>query len=300
METQAATLGEVLRARRQELGLSLVELAETTRISRSYLRALEEDRLDAFPAEAYRIGFLRTYAGVLGLRLRDLPAQSPALPAEPKLSPLPSADPPRSSGKSMFAVIASVLLVAAAIASASLFRTPQEPLSVAAVPSISGTDVQKLEVFPLSDHAQAGEADARSGDAPRSVDEVHSPESASEILAFEITQAAASSPETQQLQPAASAPVRQQEFLRDEPMVNVIRLRALGPNRLELVLDNRPLQRYELKAETELSWRLRRSALIRIDNPSAVQLWFGDDLLDLGGKSQIILEARPESGGERL
>ncbi|WP_309087805.1 helix-turn-helix domain-containing protein [Phenylobacterium sp.] len=62
-----ATIGEALRAIRQERGLTLDELAEKTRVRRSYLEALEEMRLDALPSRPFTIGYLRAYALALGL-----------------------------------------------------------------------------------------------------------------------------------------------------------------------------------------------------------------------------------------
>ncbi|MFQ5425648.1 MAG: helix-turn-helix domain-containing protein [Gaiellales bacterium] len=56
----------LLEARsRQELDLN--QLETDTRIRAKYLRALEEEQFDALPGDAYARGFLRIYAGHLGL-----------------------------------------------------------------------------------------------------------------------------------------------------------------------------------------------------------------------------------------
>jgi cytoskeleton protein RodZ len=62
-----ATLGESLRAARHDRGLTLDELAETTRVRRSYLEAIEEGRLEVLPSRPFTIGYIRAYAGALGL-----------------------------------------------------------------------------------------------------------------------------------------------------------------------------------------------------------------------------------------
>jgi transcriptional regulator with XRE-family HTH domain len=64
---RAATLGEVLRAERERQGLGLDQIEEATRIRTAQLRAIEEDRLDALPAEAYARAFVRDYADELGM-----------------------------------------------------------------------------------------------------------------------------------------------------------------------------------------------------------------------------------------
>ena len=62
-----ATLGDQLKAARLEKGLTLEEVAETTRVRRAYLEAFEEMRLDALPSRPFTIGYIRAYADVLGV-----------------------------------------------------------------------------------------------------------------------------------------------------------------------------------------------------------------------------------------
>ncbi len=52
--------GERLRARRLELGLSLDEVAERTRIPRSYLEVIEADQLHRLPPGSYESGHRRS------------------------------------------------------------------------------------------------------------------------------------------------------------------------------------------------------------------------------------------------
>lgn len=80
----AARLGEELRDARLALGLSIEDVAAELRIRRVYLVALEEGRLKDLPSPAYAVGFVRNYAGALGLdptemvrRLRDAVATGP-------------------------------------------------------------------------------------------------------------------------------------------------------------------------------------------------------------------------------
>ncbi|OHB28825.1 MAG: hypothetical protein A2790_20500 [Phenylobacterium sp. RIFCSPHIGHO2_01_FULL_69_31] len=61
------TLGEALRAIRQDKGLTLPEVAERTRVRRSYLEAIEAMQLDALPSRPFTIGYIRAYATALGV-----------------------------------------------------------------------------------------------------------------------------------------------------------------------------------------------------------------------------------------
>jgi hypothetical protein len=93
------TLGEVLRAERERQGVGLDQIEAATRIRAARLRAIEEDRLDALPAEAYARGFVRAYADQLGMdadaavrlfndqwSLRSDPDPEPAPPIRPPLA----------------------------------------------------------------------------------------------------------------------------------------------------------------------------------------------------------------------
>lgn len=64
---QHDTLGEALKAVRVGLGQTLVDVADTTRVRRAYLEAIEEMRLDALPSRPFTIGYIRAYATALGL-----------------------------------------------------------------------------------------------------------------------------------------------------------------------------------------------------------------------------------------
>ncbi len=290
MDAESATPGEVLRARREELGLSLAELSKTTRIGRAYLQALEEDDPEAFPAEAYRLGFLRTYAAALGLRGDQLPGGPVSQRGvQAKLPPLPVAEASGSSpGRVLLAVVVSVLLVVAAVAFAAHFRGEYE---IVASP-------------PPADSVRLPQASEEDGDPPAEISEAKEPKNATadEVTPAKSESAGVADPASALSPPprdAASAERSQSFAARDEVVANVIRLRTLGPNRLEIILDSRPAQRYELKAESELSWRLRRSALLRVDDPDAIELWLDDERLDMGGRSQILLEARPDAQERR-
>lgn len=59
-------IGAALKAIRESRGLSLEEMADATRVRRSYLAAIEEMRLDTLPSRPFTIGYIRAYAKALG------------------------------------------------------------------------------------------------------------------------------------------------------------------------------------------------------------------------------------------
>jgi cytoskeleton protein RodZ len=65
--TDAPTLGEGLRIARDHSGRSLAELSTITRVPARYLTALEQNDFSVLPNRVFSIGYVRAYAGALGL-----------------------------------------------------------------------------------------------------------------------------------------------------------------------------------------------------------------------------------------
>jgi transcriptional regulator with XRE-family HTH domain len=62
-----STIGERLRAAREEKGLALEDIAFQTRIPIRHLQHIERGEWDALPAITYSVGFARSYANAVGL-----------------------------------------------------------------------------------------------------------------------------------------------------------------------------------------------------------------------------------------
>jgi DnaJ-class molecular chaperone len=59
--------GGDLKKIREELGVSLEEIAEMVKVRMAYLRAIEEDQFEKTPSRIFLKGFLRAYAQYIGL-----------------------------------------------------------------------------------------------------------------------------------------------------------------------------------------------------------------------------------------
>jgi cytoskeletal protein RodZ len=90
-------LGETLRRARTAKGITIEDAERVTRIPRKYLEALELENFGILPAPVYARGFLRSYAGYLGLEPGEL---LPFFPVghvdEPTMDPLPEVSDPRT------------------------------------------------------------------------------------------------------------------------------------------------------------------------------------------------------------
>jgi cytoskeleton protein RodZ len=77
-ETETAaipTVGEQLRAAREEKGFSLEDIASETRIPLRHLESLEAGDWERLPAPTYTMGFARSYAGAVGLDRSEISDQ---------------------------------------------------------------------------------------------------------------------------------------------------------------------------------------------------------------------------------
>lgn len=110
-----APLGETLQRARQSKGITIEDAERVTRIPRKYIEALENENYGILPAPVYARGFLRSYAGYLGLDPQEL---LPFFPVghveEPKLEPLPEVRQPRTwnmNGVIAMCVVAALIAV---------------------------------------------------------------------------------------------------------------------------------------------------------------------------------------------
>lgn len=67
MLDKSLSLGQLLKSKRLDQGLSLERIAQITRISLYNLQFLENDQYHLLPAEIYARGYLKSYARVLRL-----------------------------------------------------------------------------------------------------------------------------------------------------------------------------------------------------------------------------------------
>jgi cytoskeletal protein RodZ len=255
----------------------LEEIAAQTRIKRTYLEALEEDRFDVFPGEAYLTGFLRVYASMLGLEVKKVllryreqvsPEQSEKeeltfSPVSPSVPLLPHA----KRAKIWFT--GSFLAVAAVTAAVFLILRGHGPDANSEFLSAEVTVGQQEESSAVSDRKMVSEE--KPGNGPDAVAEKEAESSAVAVLPSDVPKVSG--------KPLPSIP----------PSGAIIRLEALGPGRLEISVDDRHPQLYQLQAEIVLSWKVRHSVRICVESPDAVRLWLGEEQLHFDFKNELVL-----------
>jgi cytoskeleton protein RodZ len=115
-------IGGSLREARLKRGLSPADVQKAIRIRDRYLQALEEERWELLPGDAYVKGFLRTYADYLGLDgnlyVEEYNSRF-AHPDEPQLVPERFARTPRFGGAGLLrplVVVGALVAIVAAVA----------------------------------------------------------------------------------------------------------------------------------------------------------------------------------------
>ena len=120
-------IGDSLREARTRRGLTPADVHKAIRIRERYLTALEEERWDMLPGEAYTKGFLRTYSEFLGLNghlyIDEYNARIARHDEEhPPLVAHPSVEARRSVQGSVVAALAAILILGAAVAGLAAWR----------------------------------------------------------------------------------------------------------------------------------------------------------------------------------
>jgi cytoskeleton protein RodZ len=116
------SFGDRLRREREMRGITLDEIAESTKISRRHLEALEKEDFDSLPGGIFNRGFVRSYARYLGIDEDQAVADYSAAAAEPAATegkfpldvpePGPELNPRRSALPLILALVALVAVLA--------------------------------------------------------------------------------------------------------------------------------------------------------------------------------------------
>jgi hypothetical protein len=156
-ETQSETLGQALRRARQERGLTIPQVAATTRIQARHLEALERNDIHAVPGGFYLRADVRAYADAVGLNRNVALALLQAAIDPPVVAEAPPAvtvAPASHHGRRWAAVIGGICLVLATIV--------MWPPNREARPTVQTNDVPPAS--PLNT-AQAGTPSGTTGSA---------------------------------------------------------------------------------------------------------------------------------------
>lgn len=144
----ALSLGARLRSARKARALTIEQVSQQLHLEASMLRAIEDDRYEALGAPVFVRGYLKAYAGLLGL------SEQSVLDAYRQADPASSQPPKLVGDREQLSAIAPRLPGTLAIAGVGvilfllfvIFRQGEE---VSALPPETGTPVEVASVLPV-------------------------------------------------------------------------------------------------------------------------------------------------------
>ena len=123
-------VGDILKKRREELGMDLREISETLKIKYAYLKALEDDDLKNLPAEVYVKAYLNSYARSLNLDPEEIlnAYNLQVSPPQPEKNTVQNTEPsPQKKSRLKYFLIPSLILCLAIVIASMQFKRPPAP-----------------------------------------------------------------------------------------------------------------------------------------------------------------------------
>lgn len=286
-EIKTEGFGASLRRRREELGLSLDDVAASTRIRKTYLHALEEENLQALPGSTYVIGFLRIYAQQLGLPIDtqmtaltgvDERPQGPVGPSTENRSYRQLKAVERARGYGWRILVLCLLLGACAAVFAYIWYNRH-------VPDLPPADVVKPQ--------QSTAAPSGNPAPPDSQPAVPVPLDSQPAVPVPLT---AANPEPQPTRTETASEQNQVtpvDLAVIPPGGAIVRMQALGSGVAKISLDRQEEREYELRPDQTLHWKVTLSLAVQCSTPGLVRLWIGDQEIPVSEFPAFTLSTSP-------
>ena len=113
--SETPALGTLLRSEREKKGLTIEQVAETTRLRRHFIEDLENEKWDNLPPPVFVRGFIRSYVKMLGLdEKRALELFESSAPVDPG-PPKPLVAPPKRGKKALVFIVVLLAVLAALV-----------------------------------------------------------------------------------------------------------------------------------------------------------------------------------------
>ncbi len=254
----ANLIGDILKKRREELGLDLKEVAHTLRIQYEYLKALENNAVEKLPPAVYTRGYIREYARFLSVDPEPL-VDEYASQIEPEENVQP--EPAPAKRKPAFSRGLFVVPLIIAVAAAVIIFFPKEKIP-SKVPPVENAR-------PLADVSPPPLPSTDSAKVPPSADSVKIPPLA----------------DSTKVPPST-------ESSRADYVLNII---AAETTWLRIEMPDGKSEELLMKAGESKNWTSQKGFDLKLGNAGGVRLVFnGKDLGVPGGKGQVLRLKLPQ------
>ncbi|CAN5553863.1 DUF4115 domain-containing protein [soil metagenome] len=294
-------LGDLLRRARAHKGVTLRDAEKRTRISRTYLAALEAHDFDQLPPRTYTRGIVRSYAQYLGLDPAAVLSMFEAATSDDRQSTdeagvVPAVQPIEIHGHwaPNFAIIIFMLVISAVIFTwiYSAYLQPEDntvPTTIAQ-PTATSVDQSLLDVIALTPTPSEVENAADSADGPAETPERDNPGAIPTADdRTEDSSGISTAPETQEDnasdQPAEPAPGPEvlPEDIQIPPGYHVFAVYAEDEVWVQVTLDSESIALDSVLQAGQTEIFLARTATITSGNAANVRVYVdGEDYGTLG------------------
>ena len=286
-EETKISIGAELRARREELGYSLKDVAERTRIRKGFIENLEEDRFSSLPGKAYITGFIKVYAGYLEMDPEPLLAlldeemsgldASPAVRKQSQQLQVTVAKNKSNSGWGAFFVGFVVVLVLGGGLYFLLTKNNSQPVQPAA--TVQPKQAPAAEVIPEPDKKE-----------PAAVAPQPNEGSAEEP---EQNKDAAKEPPAENAAPAIEKAADVKPLTAIKATGSSLRMLAVSEGSLIITVDQREPQEYALQAGLDLTWKVKEKVSIEMGSAGQALFWLDGEELDLSDRNSLRIIQAP-------
>jgi cytoskeletal protein RodZ len=281
-----SSLGPYLRGLREAKGMSLDDIARSTRVGRRHLEALESDTFGELPAPVFVKGFIRAYCEFLECspeKAVDLYRETTGEPASSH-GPMRPLVVPRSRLAGPLAI--SIALFVALGASLFALRFGLQPSPKDTTAAVSAPARDELPRIPAPEGSGKGGAIAAATPTAAQAPAAKAGPAAAAAPASSIAPVA-SAPPLAPAPPVASAPPASTPPLEAKPGNHRLVVRALEPTWLRVQVDEGQVAEELLQAGAVREWSAARRFTLTVGNAGGVEM-------DLNGKRMPPLGARGE------
>jgi cytoskeletal protein RodZ len=293
---RATTFGMRLKREREQRGITLDQITQSTKIGTRFLRALEEDHFEQLPGGIFNKGFVRAYARFVGLDEEQAVAdylaatgiseQTPEAPEASSRAETLGPETDRAAGLP-WGVLAILLLIAAFSFAVWGFYSR---VSRTRNNEMSPPNPQRL--------AQTSATTAEPSPPPRAT---FQPANQPQPSAKSVPPTTSGRPSTQPVPaPSASggkAPASPVPTESAAPRDLVLRIKAREDTWLSITVDGEVTTQETWAASTEKTVRARRDIIIRAGNIGALDFEFKGQPLPVQGKVGEVMTLAFDAGG---
>ncbi len=307
--------GRLLKRKREEMGLSHEQIAQTTKIRPHILQALEEEDWDALPSSAFVKGFLRSYARSLGLDESIVADAYLEVSKDKEILPETAPKPVRRRKGKVLYIFSAVILLSGLFflftygekiwnsRSSKGSNTFPENSTRAPLKDAGESLGKKVSVSHGENTAPAAERDTSSIEtAPESSLKL---ENAEPTIAQTEDSGGAPSSATEPILETGPLPVETADAIpapaSSEPSEGMLLLKATVQERtwIRVFVDDREPKDYVFQPGSTPEWTAEKGFELLIGNAGGVQLGLeGTDMKTFGKKGQVVRLNIPE-GYER-